>query len=135
MNLVTNTDSEINALFNNSRSSTTDYWETVYVQSMTAVWDDGVNILKNSGFSTLITSAIMGEFNGKKQFDSDFGYFDEGIPLIYAKLLISRGVGLPVEISRSHSETRAEESIVYLLDGLNHTLAVYSSHGVERSEF
>lgn len=81
MNLVTNTESEINAIFNNSRPSTTDNWETIHLQAMTGEWDNEKHILKSAGFNTLFNAESLDNLNGKKPYDSSFGYFDEGRPL------------------------------------------------------
>lgn len=81
MNLVTNTESEINAIFNNSRPSTTDNWETIHVQTMTGEWDNEKHILKGAGFETLFNAESLDNLNGEKPYESAFGYFDEGRPL------------------------------------------------------
>lgn len=81
MNLAINTDSEINALFNNSRPSTTDEWETIHLQTMTGEWDNGFHLFKSAGFSTVITAENIANLNENKPFDTAFGYFDEGSSL------------------------------------------------------
>jgi hypothetical protein len=78
LNLVTDTDSEINALFNNSRPATTDHWETTHLQSMTGEWDHNSDLFKSAGFNTVIDAETISDLNGNKPFDHTFGYFDEG---------------------------------------------------------
>jgi hypothetical protein len=78
MTSVTDTTDEIDAIFNNSRPVTTDQWETVHIQSSTGQWDYGKEIIKATGFNSVITAEHLAELNGYKQFPSTFGYFDEG---------------------------------------------------------
>ena len=83
MNLVADTDSEVNAIFqNNSRPRTTDQWETTHSQAMTGEWDFGKTLFKDAGFINLIRAEVMKELNGGRKFDSAFGYYDEGTELL-----------------------------------------------------
>ena len=82
MNSVTDTHSEIMALFNGSRPRTTDQWETVHIQSMTGEWENEAGLLRATGFNTVITAEDIAQFNGDAPHPSTFGYFDEGIVLL-----------------------------------------------------
>lgn len=78
INLVTDTEDEINAIFNNSRPATTDFWETIHIQAMTSEWDYEGALFKTAGFGTIVTSDMLSNYNGNKEFESTLGYFDEG---------------------------------------------------------
>jgi hypothetical protein len=75
---VTNTDAAIIALFNGSRPRTTDQWETIHIQSMTAEFGDERKFLKEAGFGSVISAEEIAAFNGDKEYPSTFGYWDEG---------------------------------------------------------
>ena len=47
---------------------------------MTGEWDNESTLLKSAGFSTLFNAESLDNLNGKKAYDSSFGYFDEGRP-------------------------------------------------------
>jgi Sulfatase len=78
MNTVTNTESELMAVFNGSVPTTTDHWDAVHIQSMTGEWDYGKEIIKATGFDSVIVAEHLAKFNGGKEFPSTFGYFDTG---------------------------------------------------------
>jgi hypothetical protein len=78
---VTNTEEELMDIFrNNSRPRTTDQWETVHIHSSTGEWDLGRDVIKSMGFNSVILAEQLAELNGRKQFPSTFGYFDDGYP-------------------------------------------------------
>jgi len=97
LNSVTDTNGELNAIFNNTRPATTDQWDTTHSQAMTGEWDNEMTIFKNAGFINFINAEGIGERNGHKEFDNAFGYFDEGNDLLMITL-ISRGLGVLLEI-------------------------------------
>lgn len=97
LNLVTDTDAEVNAIFNNTRPETTDQWETTHSQAMTGEWDNGKTLFKDAGFINFISAEGIAEQNGQKKFDNAFGYFDEGIHMKWLGL-IGRGPGVLLEI-------------------------------------
>lgn len=77
MNSVTNTESEILALHNDTRPRTTDMWETVHIETATGVYDHEKDILQRVGFNTVITAEEIGEVANLGEFDTPLGYFDE----------------------------------------------------------
>jgi hypothetical protein len=84
INLVTNRDGEIVDIFNDSAKSTSDIWETLHIQSMSGEWDYDRELYKRMGFDAIVTAEEIGMFNGHKEWESDFGYFDEGPTTCYA---------------------------------------------------
>jgi hypothetical protein len=78
MNSVTNTDDELMATFWNATRRTRDKWETVHIQSSTGEWDYGKGIIKATGMDATIFAENLAQMNGRKDFPSTFGYFDEG---------------------------------------------------------
>jgi len=88
INLVTNRDAEIVNIFNDSMTSTNDFWETIHIQSMSGEWDSDREVYKRMGFGTVFTAEEIARFNGNKNYESDFGYFDEGISLARCSLTI-----------------------------------------------
>jgi hypothetical protein len=78
LNTVSHIDDEIFAAFNGSRRQTTDRWETIHIQSMTADFGDEKTFLRNAGFSALISAEEIAKYNGGLEFPSVFGYWDEG---------------------------------------------------------
>lgn len=77
MNSVTDTESEILALHNDSRPRTTDMWETVHIESATGAYDHEKDILQRVGFNTVITAEELGEVGKLGDFDTPLGYYDE----------------------------------------------------------
>src|ERR1700730_3210911 len=75
MNLVADTESEVNDFFRNNSRPTTDQWETTHSQAMTGNWDYGHVLFTDAGFINLIRAEIMKEINGGREFDSAFGYY------------------------------------------------------------
>jgi len=70
-------DEEIIALFNGSRPATTDQWETLHIQSMTADFGEERQFLRNAGYGTIFAAEDLAKFNGNKEYPSTYGYWDE----------------------------------------------------------
>ena len=68
-------------VFRNITTTTTDQWETVHIHSSTGQWDWARDIIKGTGFNSVILAEDMAELNGWKEFPNTFGYFDDGYSL------------------------------------------------------
>jgi len=66
INLVTNRDTEIVNIFNDSMTSTNDFWETIHIQSMSGEWDSDREVYKRMGFGTVFKAEEIERFNGNK---------------------------------------------------------------------
>jgi hypothetical protein len=79
VNSVADISQEILDLECGNRSATTNIWETAHFQSITTDWEDELGMLKTFGFSSVFDGENIARFNGNKEFDHAFGYFDEGM--------------------------------------------------------
>jgi hypothetical protein len=78
MNSVTDREAELMDVFRNITTRTTDQWETVHIHSSTGEWDWARDIIKGSGFNTVILAEDLAKLNGGQEFPNTFGYFDDG---------------------------------------------------------
>jgi phosphoglycerol transferase MdoB-like AlkP superfamily enzyme len=77
MNSVTNTEKEILELVNGTRPRTTDFWETVHIETATGEYDHEKDILQTAGFNTVITAEDLGAAKHLGEWPSALGYYDE----------------------------------------------------------
>jgi len=80
MNSVTKTDPTILGMMLNGsthRPSTSNIWETVYIEMATGEYDHEREILETAGFSTVICAEDKQALDPETPFDSMMGYFDD----------------------------------------------------------
>jgi len=97
VNSVTDVSREILDFEYGNRTATTDMWETAHFQSMTTDWEEELDMLKSFGFSSVFDGNCLAKFNGNKEFDHAFGYFDEGTVLV-SSYIDSRHFAVSLEV-------------------------------------
>jgi hypothetical protein len=65
----------------------------MHIQSMSGEWDHDRELYKRMGYDALFTAEEIAMFNGHKDFEHEFGYFDEGNDSSWP-WLIFRGTGI-----------------------------------------